>query len=324
MADVRREKELAERRKNEPQLDQTQDHLVRKIFSKFRRDRSLHPPIIATSHGDVEKGDDPEKSSRLPMTKLSSVVEKDDGVTQGSLVTISTKSARPTTVKTSKWGRLLGSSSLDSSSECSSQVPAFTRSLSARDTSKDRPSSSSSSTTQQTAGSGNKVFPKLQKLQSHTSGAGITRQDTIEEIVEIDDRERAQRSMSLRKVDSYDGGLRADPMSLLYHSRPNAEVSNVMEYKELMNNVMDIKVDVKLEVQRLSQKIERMEEILTELVGKLTTSGSISQSPQGESDQEKSVRLRSYPTEKGAVLEGTGLGPIILKKRRAKSRTKGK
>lgn len=34
VADVRREKELAERRKNEPQLDQAQDHLVRKIFSK--------------------------------------------------------------------------------------------------------------------------------------------------------------------------------------------------------------------------------------------------------------------------------------------------
>ncbi|KDR16607.1 Potassium voltage-gated channel protein eag, partial [Zootermopsis nevadensis] len=39
VADVRREKELAERRKNDPQLDQQQDHLVRKIFSKFRRDR---------------------------------------------------------------------------------------------------------------------------------------------------------------------------------------------------------------------------------------------------------------------------------------------
>lgn len=34
VADVRREKELAERRKNEPQLDQQQDHIVRKIFSR--------------------------------------------------------------------------------------------------------------------------------------------------------------------------------------------------------------------------------------------------------------------------------------------------
>lgn len=56
VADVRREKELAERRKNEPQLDQTQDHLVRKIFSKFRRDRSQHTPPATTQSSDVEKG----------------------------------------------------------------------------------------------------------------------------------------------------------------------------------------------------------------------------------------------------------------------------
>jgi len=51
VADVRREKELAERRKNDPQLDQQQDHLVRKIFSKFRRDRSQtqqQPPTQQT------------------------------------------------------------------------------------------------------------------------------------------------------------------------------------------------------------------------------------------------------------------------------------
>lgn len=38
MADVKREQELAERRKNEPrQQDLAQDHLVRKIFSRFRK-----------------------------------------------------------------------------------------------------------------------------------------------------------------------------------------------------------------------------------------------------------------------------------------------
>lgn len=41
---------MAERRKNEPRLDQTQDHLVRKIFSRFRRDRSVQ------GTGDAEKG----------------------------------------------------------------------------------------------------------------------------------------------------------------------------------------------------------------------------------------------------------------------------
>lgn len=65
MADVRREKELAERRKNEPQLGSSQDHLVRKIFSKFRRAQQTAITKEVTKDGsqnsDVEKGDtDPE------------------------------------------------------------------------------------------------------------------------------------------------------------------------------------------------------------------------------------------------------------------------
>ncbi|XP_054709399.1 potassium voltage-gated channel protein eag-like [Uloborus diversus] len=46
VSDVKRERELAERRKNEPLQELSQDHLVRKIFSKFRRNGSH----------DIEKG----------------------------------------------------------------------------------------------------------------------------------------------------------------------------------------------------------------------------------------------------------------------------
>ena len=37
VADIKSEQELAERRKNDPVPDLAQDHLVRKIFSKFRK-----------------------------------------------------------------------------------------------------------------------------------------------------------------------------------------------------------------------------------------------------------------------------------------------
>merc|ERR1719510_2813937 len=37
VSDVRKERELAEKRKNDPVLNQTQDHLVRKLFSKFKK-----------------------------------------------------------------------------------------------------------------------------------------------------------------------------------------------------------------------------------------------------------------------------------------------
>lgn len=63
VADVRRERELAERRKNEPQLDQSQDHLVRKLFSRFKRERSQQQVALtptSTTPGDVEKGEKKE------------------------------------------------------------------------------------------------------------------------------------------------------------------------------------------------------------------------------------------------------------------------
>lgn len=325
VADVRREKELAERRKNEPQLDQNQDHLVRKIFSKFRRDRAQHPPsTIQQPSSDAERGETDSDNKTLvrvmSTTKLSSVAEKDDN-SSGS---VTTKVTRPSTARPSKWGRLLGSSSLDSGSECSNQQQAaFTRSLSAKDATKDRPSSSSSgsSGSQPPPGSGNKVFPKLQKVSTAQS-PGITRQDTIEEIVEIETPNKS-RNLSLRKMQSYDCGLR-DPSSIsLYqtHMAPEPMPIAPPEYKEIMTNIMDFKVDVKLEIQRLNQKMNRMEELLQEVLSKMGSSSS-SQSPQGDQPH-KSSNHSERPTDLLAKGEATGLGPVILRKRRSKSRNKG-
>ena len=64
MADVRREKELAERRKNEPQLGSSQDHLVRKIFSKFRRAQQ-NAQVPKEPSSDVEKGETEQESKKV-------------------------------------------------------------------------------------------------------------------------------------------------------------------------------------------------------------------------------------------------------------------
>lgn len=334
VADVKREKELAERRKNEPQLDQNQDHLVRKIFSKFRRDRSSqHAPTTQTTQSDVEKGGgggdesgDKSLTRVVSTTKLSSVAEKDDGVGGG----VKTSVARPTQVRASKWGRLLGSASLDSSSESSTTniQQGITRSLSAKDP-KDRPSSSSSgsSANQQpiVTGTGNKIFPKLQKV-STTSSPGITRQDTIDEMVEVEQQQPHTRNLSLRKMQSYDCGLRDPSTASLYQSAVPSEPIAPTEYKELITNLMDFKVDVKLEIQKLNQKFNRMEEMMSEMLKRLgNDGGSSSQSPQnGDSDgsKQKSSTLTTTPPERPTDLSGTGLGPIILKKRRSKTRVK--
>lgn len=280
VADVRREKELAERRKNEPQLDQSQDHLVRKIFSKFRRERPQQshapspaaatastPPVAGTP--DVEKGSpaSTEETSVVRVmstTKLSSVAEKEDGTSgTGGVTSTTAVVARPTTVRTSKWSRLLGSSSVEESpsTTATSTAASFTRSLSARD--KPGSSTSSAGVTQShssngSGGSGNKVFPKLQKMQSSTS----MRQDSLV----VEQPEPRTGSLGLHRMDSYDCGLR-DPAAIALYSSGN-------EYKEIMTNLMDFKVDVKLEIQRLNQRMGRMEELLTELVSRGATSPS--------------------------------------------------
>lgn len=63
VADVKREKELAERRKNEPLQELSQDHLVRKIFSKFKRNGSHESRVSGggSESRDVEKGPNIEK-----------------------------------------------------------------------------------------------------------------------------------------------------------------------------------------------------------------------------------------------------------------------
>ncbi|XP_043466910.1 potassium voltage-gated channel protein eag isoform X3 [Leptopilina heterotoma] len=264
VADVRRERELAERRKNEPQLDQSQDHLVRKIFSRFKTD--VEPQIsissIATGlnrspersaqdsdeeltvsvlppwpnfrfrrerHTDVEKGESKEgESKEIQIRKLPSTDE--------------TVVARP---KPSKWGRLLGSSSLDSSSETGTGTDTFKRSLSARD---NRASSS---------GGTNKVFPKLGKLGG-----------TIEEPADIDKEHPTSQTLTvdskqlqLRRLESYDGGLITQPG----HER------------EILAAVLEVKVDLKLEVQRVNQKLAKIEDMLQSLINRMPSVGSPSQ-----------------------------------------------
>ncbi|CAG0916899.1 unnamed protein product, partial [Notodromas monacha] len=67
VSDVKREKELAERQKNNPMEELSQDHLVRKLFSKFRRaGPATQGPTTATSskrqgsvEGDEEVGATP-------------------------------------------------------------------------------------------------------------------------------------------------------------------------------------------------------------------------------------------------------------------------
>ncbi|XP_017964083.1 potassium voltage-gated channel protein eag isoform X9 [Drosophila navojoa] len=191
VADVKREKELAERRKNEPQLPQNQDHLVRKIFSKFRRTPQVQAgskELVGSGQSDVEKGDGEAERTKLP-AKLT--LTEDSRILTTAAVPSPSPSPSPSSgppsarsTRASKWGRLLGSSSVDSASDTSAKV-AVSRSLSARESLRESTAQArQSSTSSSNGGQGNKVFPKAPKLQA--SQATLARQDTIDEGGEVD------------------------------------------------------------------------------------------------------------------------------------------
>ncbi|KYM95987.1 Potassium voltage-gated channel protein eag [Cyphomyrmex costatus] len=299
VADVRREKELAERRKNEPQLDQAQDHLVRKIFSRFRRERQ--------HTADVEKGDGKDVK---------------DGETSQAKKLSTTEEGGTTVAKTrpGKWGRLLGSSSLDTGSESGTAADAFKRSLSARDS---RPSSSAGT---------NKVFPKLGKLGERTieeSGDNVENQKVAQQqqVPQQQTLSVDSKQLQLRRLESYDGGL--------ITQQPSHE-------REILAAVLEVKVDLKLEVQRTTEyrpsiattststtpsEGYREQSTATERISKSSQEHHHHHHHHHQSSSSRDVskelleRLAQASTSRGD--DSNALGPLILRKRRSKSRNKG-
>ncbi|XP_012159594.1 potassium voltage-gated channel protein eag isoform X1 [Ceratitis capitata] len=311
VADVKREKELAERRKNEPQLPQNQDHLVRKIFSKFRRTPQVQAAgskEVVSGQSDVEKGGDgdTDRTKKLP-AKLT--LTEDSRILTTAAAPSPTPSPSPSSgppsarsTRASKWGRLLGSSSVDSASDTSAKV-AVSRSLSARESLRESTAQArQSSTSSSNGGQGNKVFPKAPKLQA--SQAALARQDTIDEGGELDasppsretrlvsestsaataaaaalaakernlalERERQIEMASSRATtsDTYDTGLREQPPT--------------MAQRDLIATMLDLKVDVRLEMQRMQQRIGRIEDLLGELMKRLPAHESSGQTTPGD------------------------------------------
>ncbi|XP_006621669.1 potassium voltage-gated channel protein eag isoform X3 [Apis dorsata] len=263
VADVRREKELAERRKNEPQLDQAQDHLVRKIFSRFKTDGDAQiVGVSRAANGRSQDSDEeltvnvlpPWPSFRFRRERHTADVEKGDGKdgkegkegesSHSRKVSIADDNTVVKGGRAGKWGRLLGSSSLDSGSETGTGVDTFKRSLSARDA---RPSSSAGS---------NKVFPKFGKLSGTIEETGDA--ETAKESQQLQQQQQQNvadsKQLQLRRLESYDDGLITTQPS---HDR------------EILAAVLEVKVDLKLEVQRVNQRLAKIEDMLQTLMNRL-------------------------------------------------------
>ncbi|KAJ8720469.1 hypothetical protein PYW07_012512 [Mythimna separata] len=230
VADVRRERELMERRKREPQLEQAQDHLVRKIFSRFRRERSVAAaPAPAPARAAPAPGPappDPERGDPAPAPAAAPAAR-------------------------GKWGRLLATGSLDAGAPEPARG-AFTRSLSARAAPEPAaaPAPAASAAPAPTALSLKATFAKARSASALSAGGASARQDTIEE--ELDER---RPSVSAH-------ALHASHAAHAAHAAQTAHASHDAALAELRR-------DVRNEVQRLQQKLGRVEELLTMLASRL-------------------------------------------------------
>lgn len=291
---MKREKELAERRKNEPQLEVTQDHLVRKLFSRFRKgDRVSTGSSLQTdtsSVKDIEKGDsarasDSENEASLSQDLVKSIVkvssstkvstEKDDAF--GPPPKPAPVALKP---KIGKWGALMGAgggggggSSTPPQSTVKPTATTSSLSIDSGDETKVQaivepipgsalaPAASSSEAQPisklgkiKQATSGNKIFPKQTK-QPLVSTSG--RQETIDELTET-------ASVGSPAKDMLVGSGHPAPSATALLSSTTS-----VEYQQIISNMMDFKVDVKLEIQRLNQKMNKLEDLLGDISSKL-------------------------------------------------------
>ncbi|XP_047028743.1 potassium voltage-gated channel protein eag [Helicoverpa zea] len=244
VADVRRERELMERRKREPQLEQAQDHLVRKIFSRFRRERSVAAAPAPAPSRATPAPPDPERGEPTPAPTPAPAAAR------------------------GKWGRLLATGSLDAPEPARG---AFTRSLSARDrpaaaaaaSPADPAPSVASAPASATALTLKATFAKGRSASALSVSGASARQDTIEE--ELDERRPSGPSSAGPTGAGPAGAGPAGAGQAAAAAPSSSHASHDAALAELRR-------DVRNEVQRLQQKLGRVEELLTMLASRLGAS----------------------------------------------------
>lgn len=288
VSDMKREKELAERRKNEPKLDQNQDHLVRKIFSRFRKGQStsstnLLPsgstPAVSNgpcgsqsgtpSHGqrDVERGElthqtSAEDAAAAAVTTAAAAPASPRRDSRVSLVRAAKEdetggSSRASSAK-SKWGRMLrgNSNSVDVGGSIDSSTTEPPAQLTLPGLASKLAASKGSAgdpsagpgRAQSAGGSGNKVHPKLSRVPE--------RQETS------DEQAPASTASNPRL-------LRADAVHPPDSGSPSGS-HHLLDSPSIIESFSELKHEVRNEVQRINHKMSRLEDILGEILVRLT------------------------------------------------------
>ncbi|XP_075585730.1 potassium voltage-gated channel protein eag isoform X3 [Dermatophagoides farinae] len=243
VADIKREQELAEKRKNDPQLDLAQDHLVRKIFSKFRKPSDgvpstgipSRPGSSAPNSADIEKGSDGK--TKQPQSEPESRVAS--------------------AFKGSKWAAALGRDSSNISRDAEKKAHEVENALFDRD---DHNLNLSRKT--ELVCKKSEHIQVVKDIRPPTQGnkwprvatGGSVRHETIEETAEDEQKNKT-------------GTETADSNKILVQPKS----INSADYQQIVATLVDMRIDLKLEMQKLTNKIGKIDEHISNITKKLST-----------------------------------------------------
>lgn len=282
VADVRREKELAEKRKNEPLQEISQDHLVRKLFSRFRKssESKQGAPTNLVSASETSTAAEMERleqgngdSADQMHGQLNEKPKNGTKVTLVSEVGGGDKTSKSRT-KGSRWAAALGDNKENVDSNDNIGIQHQARSTESIESYKSGGGDSPAKTTPVTSGGGMTTAPK--SMMSRW-GRLMGRHDTIEEVIEPDAIgglrvEMDHRPLSISDTSSGEeskgggGGVgsRSD-------GSPKATPPvSVMDCQQILANLLDFKMELKQEIQHLHSKVHKIEDNIAEMVARLT------------------------------------------------------
>ncbi|KAG7175739.1 Potassium voltage-gated channel protein eag-like, partial [Homarus americanus] len=279
VSDVRREKELAERRKHEPQQELSHDHLVRKIFSRFRRDKagggsgtpnSASSDMVGVSGRDVERGSGERSDSEVVGTTDALKVVKMPPARMNNIC--ETNGPR-------KWKNIFGrneggddeGSTTDECNKKNLMQDGVLRSLGNKHNTN---LSKTLGVTPKRANTSTATTPGTTPNNNHNnnnSAKTVVKKDTL--VLE------GSTKFKLNKLDSLDSGVGRDHKNKLQDN----DSGNVTDYispvtpgvttvdcQQIIASLMDFKVDLKLEMQRMNQKLTKLEDNMNDVMTRMT------------------------------------------------------
>lgn len=245
MADVKKEKELAEKRKNDPPLELSSDHPVRKLISRFRKISDAKG--MAPNH-DLEKGRTTTDGNERPrsFTRLINVSESSSSVAAVPKL----GGGAP------KWGKLL-----NGTVATEGNLEKVENNTYIKMNNEDLKNVEPPKTTVKPLSKWGKIMAKAP-----------------EPISEVPEEENKS---NLKKNDSIDSGILKSTVKLSHvsddhieepirhhshmHEHHPSDVLSVVE-RQMLTSLYDIKIEIKEEMDGLHQKMNRIDEAISEIL----------------------------------------------------------